>query len=158
MSKSFQIQNGDLVVGERRGFATVSGKAKLLQDLKLWVLERIGTDSSTPTYGSRLDGGVIDGEELPSFIGEVMTASNISQIRAELINLLTSYQQVQYEKIRNETLMFNGKNTLDEGEVLDSIDSVDIKTVGDKVLAQVRLTSLAGESFKLTVPLDPEVF
>ena len=157
MSKSFQIVNGDLALGERRSYAVVSGKQKLLQDLKLWVLERIGTDPSTPTYGSRLDGGIIDGQEIPSYIGEVMTAANIAGIRTELINLITAFQQVQYEKIRTETLMFNGKNTLEEGEVLDTIDSVDVRAVGDRVLAQVRITSLAGESFKLTIPLDNEV-
>lgn len=153
MSKSLAVVNGDLVIGAGRAFGTVSGRDKLLQDLRLWVLEKMGVDPSTPTYGNTLDGSVVDGIEHEGFIGQLMTQDNLNEIRNIVIDLLQRYQVMQFEKIRQETLMYLGENTLDEGEVLERIDSVDVKSIGTTVLVSVRVTTLDEQSFRLTIPV-----
>lgn len=156
MSKSFQIINGDLVVGVGRAYGSISGKDKLQQDLKMWVLEKIGSDSLLPTYGSALDGGIIDGQVIPSFVGELLTPDIISQIRAEILRILTNYQAMQYQKMQDEAILYGGKNTLSADEVVDTIDSVSVLSVGETILVQAIVTTLTGSSLTLTVPLTPE--
>jgi hypothetical protein len=131
----------------------VSGQDKLLQDLKLWVLERIGTDPATPTYGSRLDGGVINGEEVPTFIGMMVNERVAAEIRSEVISLLQRYQAAQYEKLREETILYVGKNTLDASEIIQSIDSVRIRSESTTIIVSVHLTTLANQSLNLTFPV-----
>jgi hypothetical protein len=152
MSKTLKLEHGDLVVGSSRAFATVQGKDKLFQDLRLWILERIGTDPATPTYGSTLDGGVIDGEIVPSFIGLPATQERINDIKTEIATLLSRYQQDQLEKMRREVIEYGGKHTLSRDEVLWRVDAIEAAQVGTTVLVRVTCTTLANETFRLTVP------
>jgi hypothetical protein len=156
MSKSFAVVNGDLQIGTSRSYSVVSGRQKLAQDLKLLVLEKVGHDPLLPTYGSRLDGGVIDGEELDSYIGQLATQENLNQIRIEIIRLVENYQQEQFDKMANEAILYGGRNTFDEDEVIDDILSVEVIQIATTVLIQVILSTLAGTDLKLTVPLTPE--
>lgn len=157
MSKSFALTNGDLQIGSGRSYEIVAGRDKLRQDLTLWLTERIGSDPMTPTYGSRLDGGIIDGKEAPSFIGQIASTNNMNQIRAEVLDLLTEYQNMQLDKVRNETLLYRGKNTLEADEVIDTINSVDVTQVGTTVLVRVVITTLGRTSLKVTLPIATEV-
>lgn len=154
MSKSFAVVNGDLGVSSGRSFDVVTGRAKLAQDLRLWILEKIGNDPMTPTYGSRLDGGVIDGQPVPSFIGQIVSPDLLSQIRNEIQSQCSQYQAMQFNKIRSEALVYGGRNTLEEDEVLSKVEQVDVKAMADIVVAQVKLTTLSGLSLTLTVPLQ----
>lgn len=153
MSKSLQLSNGDLILGAGRSLGLVSGKDKLLQDLSLWVLERIGVDPATPSYGNLLDGGIVNDTEIPGFIGEIVGQNILNEIRNEVLDILQRYQAMQYEKIRRETLAYIGLNTLDEDEVLQNINSVKVTSVGTTVLVQVIITTLAGSNVKLTIPI-----
>lgn len=153
MSTSFKIINGDLAIGAGRNFEVVSGRAKLLQDLRLWVLERIGTDSATPTYGSRLDGGIINEQEIPTFIGRFINDQVAADIRAEVVSLVQRYQQGQFEKVRNETILYTGKNTLDADELIQSLDNVRVKADGTTIIVSVDITTMANNTVTLTLPV-----
>lgn len=154
MSKSFAVVNGDLVIGAGRGLDLVSSRQKLLQDLRLWVLEKMGIDPSTPTYGNLLDGGINDnGSQIEGYIGRIMTDDALNEIRNTVIDLLQRYQTMQYEKIRGETLRYLGENTLDEDEILDDIRSVVVRDLGTTALVQVNIGTLAGNAIKLTIPI-----
>lgn len=152
MSKSLRIEHGDLVVGSGRAFDTVAGKEKLFQDLKLWILERIGTDPSTPTYGSRLDGGVENGVELQSFIGEMQTQERLLEIKSEIVSLLNLYQATQLEKMKRELVQYGGRHTLSDDEVLHTVDNIEMASLGTTVIVRVTCSTLAGTSLQLTIP------
>lgn len=154
MSKSFKIENGDFVISGR-SYATVAGKDKLFQDLKLWILERIGTDPATPTYGSTLDGGVINGQLVESMIGQSLSQGRIDAVKAEVSRLLEQYQQNQVEKMRLEVIEFRGSHTLSPDEILYQIESIDAAQLqGDTILVRVACKTLAGTSFSLTIPTE----
>lgn len=153
MSKSLKIEGGDLKVGTGRSFETVVGAEKLAQDLELWVLERIGIDPATPTYGSSLDGGIVNGVSVASFIGQVMTAERVNEARAQVLNILTQYQQGQLNKMKRELVEYGGKHTLDADEVLQSIDSIQAAASGTTVIIRATFTTLAQNTFNLTVPV-----
>lgn len=157
MSKSFAITNGDLNIGTGRSYVTVSGKDKLMQDLRLWVLEQIGIDSATPSYGSPLDGGIIDGEAFDSFIGQNATVDNLNQIRIAVLNLLQQYQSMQYSKMQDEATIYNGANTLEEDEVVDEIVGVTATQVGTTILVRALVHTLAGSTVQITLPITPAV-
>lgn len=154
MSKSLSLINGDLAVGAGRAFQTVSGREKLKQDLMLWVLEKVGTDPATPTYGNKLDGGQIDNTIIPTFIGQIVNEQTIMAIQSEVVDLVQRYQSMQYEKMRQETIQYGGPNTLEAGEVIDRISSVQTKSMnGTTVLVQMQVTTLTGTELKLTIPV-----
>lgn len=152
MSTSFKISGGDLSIGSGRSYERVSGAYKLAQDLRLWVLERIGTDPATPTYGSRLDGGIIDGVEQASYIGQLANPYVLTQIRSDIIGLLSDYQTNQISKMKREMIAFGGKNSLTADEILQTVVSVDTTQVADQVIARVVVTTLAGTQLKITIP------
>lgn len=152
MSNNFKISSGDLVVGAARAYERVSGIAKLQQDLELWLLEKIGTDPSTPSYGSRLDGGVIDGVALQSYIGQSSTDDRVREIIAEVRRILELYQETQINKMQLEMSQFNGKHTLSGDEILASIDSVDAAIQADIVVVKVGISTGTGNSLTLLVP------
>lgn len=153
MSKSLSVINGDLQIGSGRSYQSVSGSAKLSQDLTLWIQEHVGTDSMTPTYGSTLDGGIIDGNVVPSFIGQINTAERVSEVRANIASLLGTYQQMQLEKMKREIVEYQGRHTLDPDEILNFVDSIEAKAVGDQIIVRVLCTTMSMRQFKLTLPV-----
>lgn len=153
MSYSLRIDNGDLMIGSSRALEVVTGKQKLFQDLKLWILERIGTDPATPLYGSTLDGGTIDGQEVPSFIGQLPTQYNLNMIKAEVLDLLHRYQEMQVAKMRQELVEFDGRHTLQGDEILHTIDSVEVAAIDTLVLVRVKCLTLNKNSLNITIPL-----
>ena len=152
MSKSLQLVNGDLFISNR-SLQTIRGKDKLFQDLSLWLRERIGTDPMTPTYGSTLDGGIVDNENVPSFIGRTINPFVAGQIQSEVYNNIIKYQKAQLQKIKNESSIYQGKNTLDPDEVINTIDSIKTSNIGTTVVVRVVLTTLSNQQINLTLPL-----
>lgn len=154
MSKSLTITNGDLAVSSRN-FDVVNGINKLKQDLHLHILERLGTDPSTPGYGSVLDGGRDEqGNEIPSFIGQLMSEERAADARADVLRIVTRYQQDQLEKMKREAIRFRGQHTLESGEVIHRIDSVVSRIFGTTIIVQVVLTTLSNQSLRLTIPIE----
>jgi uncharacterized phage protein gp47/JayE len=144
MSKSLKLNNGDLVIGRARSFENVEGIDKLKQDLSLWILEQIGTDPLTPTYGSTLDGGIIDGQPIPSFIGQTLTSEAFERIEIDVQDLVARYQASQLDKIKREVLQYSGQHTLSPDETIKLIRAVRAVSVGDVVVVRVDLTTVSG--------------
>ena len=153
MSKSFALINGDLAL-TGRSYSLVSGSAKLAQDLRLWVLERVGYDPATPTYGTTLDGGIVNGVMIPSLIGQINSQSQANQVQAVIQTMLTQYQQMQLTKMKQEIVTYNGKTTLSDDEVLQTVNSVTATVAQDVIIVQANLTTLAGTNLTLTIPLS----
>jgi phage baseplate assembly protein W len=145
MSKSLSIASGDLSVTGRH-YDTVSGKDKLMQDLRCALIEQVGDDPATPNFGSQF--------ESDTYLGQNYTEMLAEEARVEVMSILQNYQVAQLTKIQTETITYNGKNTLSEGEVIDSIDSVDSVFSGDTLVIRVQLTTIAGDQVKIDVPVD----
>jgi hypothetical protein len=153
MSKSLALTNGDLSLGGGRSFQTVSGREKLAQDLRLWILEKIGTDPATPDFGSRLDGGFVNNQPVPSFIGQIISPDVLSAIRQDITNLVTRYQTLQYGKIRTETTRYLGSTTIDQNEAIATVNGIDVRAIGTTVLVQIDITTVANSRLRLTFPI-----
>lgn len=121
MSYSLQLRNGDLVVDEGR-IGVVTGWQKLLQDLRCHLLEKLGTDSSYPDFGSALDGGTApDGTEIDSPIGETDRDVVEAFVVTEINRVIREHQNKQLARVRDDQYTY-GKTTLTQGELLESAD------------------------------------
>lgn len=143
MSQSFQLQNGDLVVTSGRAFQVIKNRDKLVQDLRLWILEQFGQDPSTPEYGSLLD----------SYIGSPISQGAINQIQAEILRVLQQYQAMQVDNMQNETIQYAGSTTLDPSEVVTGISGLTIQSVGSMILVSVTVTTLDETQTQLSIPI-----
>lgn len=155
MTWSFQIKNGDLNISGPGGYATVTGQQKLIQDLKNWLLTPRGTDPFNPDYGSILDGGVMDdGTVIESSIGTLITPEALVSIEAEIRRVLNAYQQQQLARLTREAPLYGGLNTFAAGEILGSVDDVEVTQVGAVVVCQVSITTGDGNAISFSQPLS----
>jgi phage baseplate assembly protein W len=143
MSKSLALVGGDLAI-QNRSFQTVSGKDKLFQDLKCQILEPLGSDPATPTYGSTIE----------DTIGGVTTPELLLNLKAELTDLLERYQSDQLEKIQEEIIRYSGQTTLDPDEVVKSIDAIDIVQSFDTIILRITITTIGDTQFQFILPLQ----
>lgn len=154
MSWSLQVSGGDLVVNQAQ-LSTVANEAKLLQDLRHYLLERMGTDSLHPEYGSLIDGGTKpDGTEVPSPIGHTDWRQIALSIEADIRRIGAAYQSAQLNRAKSDRLRFN-RSTLTAGEVLASIDSVVFTQDQDALLVTINITAGSGKGSSFTIsPFD----
>lgn len=154
MSWSLHLRNGDLNPAGPGGLAQVTGSQKLVQDLRCALLESLGNDPLHLDWGSTLDGGIgPDGSTIPSAIGSVIDTNTILYIESEIRRVVTGYQQSQLSRLLDDQAKFGGKNTFAAGELLYSIDSVNVQQIGDVVVASVALTTSDGDQITLVNPI-----
>lgn len=60
---------------------------------------------------------------------------------------------MQLAKMKKELLEYNNRHTLDENEILHTINSVILTTMGSTVLVKVSCTTLKKVTFNITLPL-----
>lgn len=125
MTWSLKVSGGDLQLSGG-GMQTVTGEQKLVQDLRCFILERIGTDDLHPRYGSTLNGGTLpDGREAPGIIGESDLSFAELEIESEMRRMVRLYQADQLQRAQSDQTIY-GKTTLSRGEVLVSLDAINI--------------------------------
>jgi len=154
MTWSFQVKNGDLSLSGPGGFAAVTGQNKLVQDLKHGLLEPRGSDPFHPEWGSTLDGGELsDGTVVASSIGGLFTGEDLLSVEAEIRRVLNAYQATQAQRLGRETIQYGGKNTFSAGEILRTVNDVDIRQLGDVAVATVSLTTASGSLLTFNQPV-----
>jgi hypothetical protein len=132
----------------------VSGQQKLVQDLKCAILEPRGTDPMHPSFGSTLDGGTLpDGSTVGTNIGEAIDRERLMEIESELRRVILDHQAKQIDRLQREALLYGGKNTFTAGELIQSVERIDILPVQDVVIARVFLLTQAGSRIQLMQPV-----
>src|ERR1051325_1057251 len=107
MSWSLQVSYGDFPVSGN-SLGIVAGANKLGQDLRHWVLEKMGTDPLHLDYGSLIDGGrTSDGVEQESIIGHVNDRNARVLIESELRRIIQAYQRQQIARAKADRLVYN---------------------------------------------------
>jgi hypothetical protein len=155
MSKSLAVHNGDLVLGAGRSFEIVTGKQKLFQDLTLWIYEQMGIDPSAPGLGTTFEGGFVNGQYVPPVIGSIDSPQVRFDIKRQISEVLRKYMQRQVQKIQQDMLIYNGRTTLDSGEVIKKVNSIDVTMpVPTQILVKVLLTTISNEAIQLSVPIN----
>jgi hypothetical protein len=150
MTWSLALRNGDLTLSSA-SYGTVTGEDKLVQDLRAFILERMGTDDMHPSYGSLLDGGRLpDGTEKSGPIGSSDIEFAQLEIETELRRIISIYQNRQLARAKDDRLTY-GKTTLSKSEVLLAIQGINFRQVGDTLNVQLNLQTAANTTIPLTI-------
>lgn len=140
MSWSLKVSNGDLSPAPA-SLDSVSGAQKLVQDLRLWILERMGTDNLHPRFGSLIDGGTTpEGNELPGVIGSESFAEGRAFVESEIRRICREYQMQQLARVKQDRVTL-GRATLTPAEVLRDVTSIDFSQYEDALLVNVTLSN-----------------
>lgn len=155
MSWSLALRNGDLVLGGTQ-LAAVAGTAKLVQDLRCAILEPMGTDDLHPAFGSLIDGGRRpDGTAVSSPLGGSDWKLIAMNIEAELRRILDNHRSRQLGRARSDQFTY-GRPTLSPGELLISVNNIEMISVQDTLVCRVTLGVGDGTDRTLNIPLTSE--
>lgn len=127
-------------------FATVTRDAKLVQDFRHYLLERIGSDPLYPWYGSRLEDA--------SMIGTADFAFARTSIEAEVRRVAASYQNMQLERAKSERSRYK-KSTLTAGEILAAVSQVECRQEADTLRVIIHITTGTDEQLLVEADLPP---
>lgn len=107
-----------------------------------------------PAYGSNLGGGVLpDGSVAASIIGGLITDESVANIEAEIRRILNSYQQQQRDRMNGETARYGGKNTFSMGEILASVDEVQVLQQYTTVFVRISVSTASGDQLTFLQPI-----
>lgn len=148
MTWSLQLRNGDLSLGNA-SYGTVTGEDKLVQDLRTYILEQMGTDDMHPTFGSLLNGGRLeDGTVVPGSIGDINDSFTQLEVESEIRRIVIDFQGRQLRRAKDDRTVF-GKTTLTRGEILLSVVDIDMQQTGDILNITIILQTAKGSTIEL---------
>ena len=143
MSWSLKISGGDFS-SSKGSLDVVRNSPKLIQDLRGYILEELGTDIYHPNYGSTL-------EQDPDIVGSEFGRSTI-QIDSELRRIVQNYQQRQIARARNDQVA-RGRISLDQGEVLVALESISFEQLEDRLKVNMAIRTGDEESFEFGIEI-----
>lgn len=136
--KSWRISNGDLVLGPH-GFAEVTGPDRVLQDLRLAVLEPFGSDRFHTKWGSLLQ----------QMIGHPITPMTGQVIQSEMVRLVQNYitiqKDIQATAIKNGNRLLFGTNDL-----VASIENINIVQRQTQMIISVTLRMVSNQTVSIS--------
>lgn len=151
MSWSLKVKNGDLVLGGAKGMEIVTNEAKMVQDLRGHLLEKMGSDELHPDFGSLLNGGItLDGFNHSGFIGEPNNSVTMMNIQSEVTRVINNYQQRVLNRAKADKMLY-GKASLTHGEVVMNINDITIQSYLDQINIKISVTSGADQVETLTI-------
>jgi hypothetical protein len=152
MSWSLEIRNGDFALtGSNLG--TLKGSEKMLQDLRHYILERMGTDTAHPGYGSLIDGGVTpDGTVHRGVIGNPNFDFAQLEVEADIARIIREYQGRQLSRAKYDKMTY-GRATLTPDEVVLGVSSIRFEQVLDQLQVFVVIQNGQGREFDLNFDL-----
>lgn len=136
--ETLALSGGDLVVGPG-GLQTVSGSAKIRQDLALALGEDYGTDPYHAGWGSVLG----------QYLGEPVDADSPMLVQAEVNRILQQYMTGQQQQLATAAVN-NQQHTITTSEIIQTVNSVDVSVLYDTVKVVVSLTTMAGQSLTIS--------
>jgi hypothetical protein len=154
MSWSLRLEHGDLSLSGA-SLGTVTNEQKLVQDLRCWILEKMGTDDLHPGYGSLIDGGVSpDGTFSMGVVGESLDLVVLS-VESELRRIVSEYQGQQLSRAKSDRFVYN-KATLTVREVLLSISEITVSLSEDRLNVVLGLQTAAGQNIDITLAIPSD--
>ena len=156
MTWSLHVTRGDLALTGGH-LTTVSNEAKLIQDLRHYLLERMGTDDLHPQYGSLIDGGTLpSGRNVPSPIGGWDWDAITTDIEVDIRRITAAYQRMQLSRAKSDRLRYN-KTSLTAGEILAELSFVNFEQQLDKLHVHIGVVSGTGQELNVVLKLDPVI-
>ncbi len=140
--KGLALSGGDLVVGQG-GYTTLTGGARIRQDLALALAEPYGDDPWNPQWGS----------VLPNYIGAPLDAQLQLLVRSEVVRVLQQYVAAQAADIATDALS-GSRSRYSYGDVVAAVLSVNTVVNYDSLQVAIALQTQAGEQVALVRTVD----
>lgn len=140
--KTLALVGGDLALGEG-GYRTLTGAARLRQDLALALAEPYGSDSYHPEYGSVLS----------SYIGEPLTPELEMLVRSEVVRVLQQYVDGQQAQIAADALS-GSRSRFSHQDVVRQIQSITTDIAYDVLKVTVALKTESGATIRILRTVD----
>ncbi len=133
-----KIAGGDIVVRGDGDVVEISGAERVQQELSHWLMEPLGTDPIYVNFGSTLWDSV----------GNVASEEHINEVRDEVSRVVSNYVAYQKRQISEDMAKGQGRfmRNWGYGDIIKSVDGIDVSAVADTVYVQVKLTLADGTS------------
>ncbi|MEU9405620.1 hypothetical protein AB0E08_07935 [Streptomyces sp. NPDC048281] len=135
--KQLALVGGDLVLGDG-GYRTVTGAARIRQDLALALAEPYGNDSYHPEFGS----------VLAAHIGEPLTAELELLVRSEVVRVVQQYVDAQQAQIAADALS-GSRSRFSHQDVVQSVQSIVTDVQYDTIKVTIAITTQSGATVKV---------
>ena len=132
--KTLALRNGDLVV-TGTGHQTISGSAKIRQELALALGEEFGADKYHPTWGSILN----------EFFGKPIDELTQDEVRTEVARVIQAYIAVQQQEVLSDHLAQRASR-FHSNDVVTGLNSIDVSMTLDTIFVSVDLQTASGQS------------
>lgn len=137
--KTLALSGGDLVIDSSHGYQTLTGAAKIRQDLSLALIEPYGDDPYHAQWGSLLQ----------SYIGTPLTSDLELLVEQEARRVVTQYMNMQQANISQATT--NGTPVgYTTADVVVGITSISGVINFDILQLQISLVTAAGQNVDIT--------
>jgi phage baseplate assembly protein W len=137
--KTLQLSGGDLVVTGRAGHQTITGLAKIRQDLALALAEPYGDDRFHPQWGS----------VLPNYVGTPISADTEMLVRSEVARVIQAYIGVQQNEVVNDALVGN-RTRYSTADVVAEVTDIATAISWDTLRVKVTLRTVSNQSISIT--------
>ena len=140
--KTITVSNGDIQLNNGK-IQFLTGSAKLIQDLQLWLEEPLGTGYTTPGFGSLLY----------EYVGQSSANLATSTIENEVLRVLQLYQGQQIISLKNaqNSAMLSNWN---KSEIIQNINSVKASLQYASIVVEVSITTLNNNNIQLLLSIN----
>lgn len=137
--QSLGLIQGDLAIDGTGDYLTVSGTARIKQDLTLALTEELGADRFHPGWGSILK----------EYLGQPITPELQQAVRAEVNRVLQNYIVLQQQEVLRDS-QFDVAGRFDTSDVVRSVGEIQVRTLYDAIYVSAILTTLARETVTIS--------
>ncbi|MET7363283.1 hypothetical protein ABZS76_33265 [Streptomyces sp. NPDC005562] len=140
--KTLALVGGDLALGDG-GYRTLTGAARIRQDLALALAESYGHDPYHPAYGSVLE----------AYIGEPLTAELELLVRSEVVRVVQEYVAAQQASIAADALS-GSRSRFSHQDVVKQVQSITTDIAYDVLKVRIAIRTEAGETVRIARTVD----
>lgn len=134
--KCIKVVDGDIAIGGDGKPVMVEGAERIRQELALWLLEPLGTDSVYPKFGS----------DLWSYVGTPAFDDNLTAVRSEVNRVVTNYIAAQNEQIAKDRQRLSENEFLQvwtDDDIVSTLNSITVSATGTDVNVLIILSTAA---------------
>ncbi len=137
--RTWKFKNGDIATDTLGRIEEVSGANKVVQDLRFWLLNDVGYNKNHPEMGTDLD----------DFVGQVVTATTLSDIRTTIRNALNTYMDMQMDDLRKRVEERGDPRVAigaaEPSSMVKDWTKLDIRQIGGDVIVNVGFRTFTGD-------------
>lgn len=139
MTRTWKIKNGDIATDTIGRIEEVSGPGKIVQDLRMWLLNDIGFNTYHPEMGTDLD----------SYVGQTISSTTLLGIKNSVRQALDNYVDQQMEDLRKrveergEPMIAIG--LAEPSSIVKEWTKLDVNQIGVDVMINIGFRTFTGD-------------